>query len=388
MPLTMIETLLALTLIGICFIGFMQWKSQTDGDPRLKAEVERKNQEIGELKNQLIESKSEKDKLSGQGKELYDRYKSLESDLKVVMKERDSSTARNTKYETQEEQKQMKHEEMVSKLEEAKVTLEDERMRIRREDEERQQKALEERDRMWAEHEITVNALLGDLVKKPQYSFTGYDNTNLPEGFDGSLKPDFMIGFLEQYVIFDSKVSKSQDLQNYISDAVKKTAKKVKGNDAIYSTIFLVVPTDAVATLKKLSFYEEGFTFYVVSPESLEPILASLKRIETYEFAQEMDPQERENIIDMIAQFDFHISTRNAVDFHLLEHGIETLNKLRSTNSEFTKEVMIKRQKIRNVNLNTADVKQMTSDPEVVHQKLIELTNPKAKLAAQDRKIG
>ena len=277
---------------------------------------------------------------------------------------------------------------MAVKLEEAKVSLEDEKVRIRREDEQRQQKELAERDRMWAEHEITVNALLSDLVKKPQYSFTGYDNTNLPEGFDGSLKPDFMISFLEQYIIFDAKVSRSQDLQNYISDAVKKTAKKVKGNAAIYGTIFLVVPTDAVATLKKLSFYEEGFTFYVVSPESLEPILASLKTIERYEFTQEMDPQEREYIIDMIAQFDFHISTRNAVDFHLLDHGIETLRKLRNNDSEFAKEVMIKRQKIRNVNLNTADVKQMTSDPEVVHNKLIELTDPKAKLADQDLKLG
>ena len=120
----------------------------------------------------------------------------------------------------------------------------------------------------------------------------------------------------------------------------------------------------------------------------MEPILASLKRIETYEFAQEMDPQERENIIDMIAQFDFHISTRNAVDFHLLEHGIETLNKLRGTDSDFAKEVMIKRQKIRNVNLNTADVKLMTSDPAVVHQKLVELTDPKAKLAEEDRKLA
>ena len=55
---TMTTTLLFAALVGIGFIGFMQWKSQTDGDPRLKAEIERKTQEVGELKNQLIESKS------------------------------------------------------------------------------------------------------------------------------------------------------------------------------------------------------------------------------------------------------------------------------------------------------------------------------------------
>ncbi len=387
--MTILTILSGIILIGIGFIAWKMYATAKDGDPYLKAELEKKNQEIGEINNRFSEMKSEKDKLSGQGKELYDRYKSLESEYKSTTKERDGLANRIAKYEAEEDRRQKKHEDMIAQQEAARKTLEDEKLRIRREDEEYKTRELAERDRMWNDHEQSVIALLGELCKKPQFGFDTYDNANLPEGFHGNLKPDFMIGFLNQYIIFDAKVSRSQDLQNYLKDAVKKTAKKVKGNEDIYSTIFLVVPTDAVLELKQTAFYEEGFTFYIVSPESLEPILASLKKIEQYEFAQEMDPQERENIVDMLAHFDFHISTRNAVDYHLLQHGVETLSKLRGKDSKLLQEMIIKRQKMRNLNFNTADVKQLAADPEAVHQKLMALTEPQAKLSKEDvKKLG
>ncbi len=380
----MIEALLGLTLIGVAFIGFQQWRSQADGDPRLKAEIEKKNQDIGELKNQMIEMKSEKDELAGKGKQLYDNFKNLEADMKAMSKERDGLSVRVTKFEAENEQKQKRHEDMATKLEEAKAALEDEKVRIRREDKERQQQLIEDRDRMWNDHEQSVVALLGGLTKKEHCEFTSYSNTNLPEGFSGSLKPDFMISFLEQYIIFDAKVSRSQDLQNYMKESVKKTAAKIKGNQKIYSTVFLVVPTDAVQSLKQVSFYEEGFTFYVISPEALEPILASLKRMESYEFTEGIDPQERENIVDLVAAFDFHVSTRNAHELQMIYHGLETLHKAQNTNPELMAEAMIKKAKIRNLNLSTAETKELVANPKEVAQQLLELVEPKAKISKED----
>ncbi len=380
----MIEALLGLTLIGVAFIGFQQWRSQADGDPRLKAEIEKKNQDIGELKNQMIEMKSEKDELAGKGKQLYDNFKNLEADMKAMSKERDGLSVRVTKFEAENEQKQKRHEDMATKLEEAKAALEDEKVRIRREDKERQQQLIEDRDRMWNDHEQSVVALLGGLTKKEHCEFTSYSNTNLPEGFSGSLKPDFMISFLEQYIIFDAKVSRSQDLQNYMKESVKKTAAKIKGNQKIYSTVFLVVPTDAVQSLKQVSFYEEGFTFYVISPEALEPILASLKRMESYEFTEGIDPQERENIVDLVAAFDFHVSTRNAHELQMIYHGLETLHKAQNTNPELMAEAMIKKAKIRNLNLSTAETKELVANPKEVAQQLLEIVEPKAKISKED----
>ena len=185
-------------------------------------------------------------------------------------------------------------------------------------------------------------------------------------------------------MIFDAKVSKATNLQTYISEQVKSTAKKVKGKENIYPRIFLVVPTHAVSEMKKTSYYEEGFTFFVVSPEALEPILASLKRIADYEFAEAMDPLERENIVDLIAQFDFHISTRNAADLFLMQHGIETIGKTQSINPDLAKEVAIKKAKMRVLSQKSSDQKQFIANPELISERLLELVSPKSQISKED----
>jgi len=383
--MTGIYILLGFLLTASGYIAWTLNHSRQEGDPRLKAEIERRTEEIGELKNQLTTLKSEKDELAGKGKQLYDNYKNIESDLKIAIKERDTLAARITKFEAHQEQLEKNMEEKFEKAESMREAFEDEKRRIRHEDEEREQREREERDRMWAEHENNIVSLLTDLCKKPQLSFTSFDNTNLPEGFHGTLKPDFMIEFLGQYVIFDAKVSKSENMQIYIRDQVKKTAGKVKGKqEKIYPTIFLVIPTDAITELKKLSYYEEGFSFFIVSPEALAPILASLKKIESYEFAQGMDPQERENVVDLVAQFDFHISSRNAVDFLLMQHGLETLAKTEQIDPELARDAAIKKAKMRSLAFNSAEHKQLAANPELLREKMQEFVKPKAQISQEE----
>jgi len=371
------NTLLVITVIGIATLSWLFLRSKQTGDPHLSAELERRREEIGELKNQCIQLKSEKDELSGNNKVLF----AEKSDIKAQLKELSTRVAT---FEAEEKRKDREHQTSLEKLEAAQKSLERERERVTRADAARQEQEMEERDRLWAEHEHTVVAHLTELCRKPQYGFTCYDNANLPEGFHGSLKPDVLIEFIGQYVIFDAKVSKASNMQTYIADQVKKTATKVKGKKDIYPTVFLVIPTHAVGELKKLSYYEDGFSFFVVSPEALEPILATLKRIANYEFAQEMDPQQRENLVDILAHLDFHISTRNAVDWHLMQHGIATLAKIRETDPELLTEVLVKREKIRNINFNTSDVKELVANPERVQERLLELTQPHPQLSKKD----
>ncbi|MCF7844610.1 MAG: hypothetical protein K9M03_02160 [Kiritimatiellales bacterium] len=377
--MTLTNILLSATLIGIGIVLFKVSRTRGEGDPLLEAELDRRKEEIGELKGKLDEQKSELNELKGKGKQ-------LSADYMKAQAKNEELGAQVAEFKAQQKQREQDQEHALVKLDAAEKSLADEKLRIRREDEERLQKAEEERDRMWAEHEISVVSLLTDLCKKRQYSFTCYDNTTLPEeeGFRGHFKPDFVISFLDQFVIFDAKVSKSENIQKYIQDNVKSTAKKAKGKENIYPTIFFVVPTEAMKELKQTAYYEDGFTFYAVSPEALEPILASLKKIATYELAQEMDPQERENIIDLIAQFDFHISTRNTIDYGLMQHGLDTLSRVQSMNPDLIKEVAVKKGKMRNLNMNTAENKQMIASPEALHQKLLELVEPKAKIAKED----
>jgi len=379
--------LLSIILIGgFSLTAWLIRRGQSVADPHLKAELDRRTQEIGELKNQISKITSEKDEMAGKGRQLIAELTNIKGDIKAISNERDILQKQVNKFEEEAIRREKEQQSAIEKLYTAVKNSETEKARIIREDEKRQQTLMEERDRMWNDHEQNVIAQLHSLVKKEGCVFDAYDNSNLPEGFSGTRKPDFMIGFLDQYIIFDAKVSRSQDLQTYIKSSVKSTAEKFESNDKIYRTIFLVVPNDAVATLKQISFYEKGFHFYVISPAALEPILASFKKIETYEFAEAMDPQERENIIDLVAAFHYHISYRNAFDYKLIEHGIKTLEKSEELNPEILSEALIKVAKMRNLTLNNAEVKELAADPTMISPKMLELIEPKAKISKEDLK--
>lgn len=355
--------------------------------PSLPSADPGKDHKIGELEEALKKAEGEKNELIGKNKELFAQHERLKAKFEAQDKECKDLQKKVTKFETNEEQQKKAEEKKLGDLENSRKAFEDAEKRVNDEALAKRQMEEEERDRLWAEHENSVISLLTDICKKPQFGFTSYNNESLPEDFHGDFKPDFLVEFLNQYVIFDAKFSeKPANLQTYINNQVQKTAKKVEGKEKIYPTIFLVVPTFAIGELKKTDYYEKSFTFYVVPPEALAPILASLKKIEHYEFAEDLDPQKREAFVDLVAQFDFHISTRNAIEFHLLQHGIETLQKTQSTDPNLAKKVALKKAKIRPFNFKGAEHKQLVATPEMVQERLMELIAPKSQIDKEDIK--
>ncbi len=348
---------LLVAILGVC--SFAAWKlataKNTDGTidaekeqlmqdfALVKANLEKKSEEVGELKSLLETERNESHERKGKMKNIYDATTKLEAKFEAVSKERDELKRLVTKHEAQAQDRETANERRISELARLEQALKEERQRVIREDEERMRQLEEERDRLWANHEIGVVAALTDLCKQPAFSFTSYTNTNLPDGFDGSLKPDFMIDFLGQYVIFDAKVSKAKSMQTYITSQIKSTVEKVKGNDQIYKSIFLVVPTSALAELKTHHHIVEGYNLYIIGPEAVAPILASLKRISMYEFAEQMDPEQRENIVQLIAELDFHINLRNAADLILTKMGTDLLQKAQKVDPELAEEVALKK---------------------------------------------
>lgn len=86
------------------------------------------------------------------------------------------------------------------------------------------------------------------------------------------------------------------------------------------------MPAQELQELKTLSFIEEGFSFYVISLDSIEPILASLKKISEYETIADFDPQDRETIVNLIANYDRHISLQNAANILFTKESIGLMN--------------------------------------------------------------
>lgn len=346
---------IVLILAVTALVGFALWKQSQPAASGSSIELERENaklhaalesaqKEVGSLRSQLEAEKAEKQEQQGKSKQQFAHNTKLEAQLEQVTRERDELKKKEAKHEADAERHQKDLAAQLAKVEAATKSFEQEKLRVIREEEEKRAAAEANRDRIWAEHEKSVIATMLSLCKQPQYAFTCYSNTDLPEGFDGSLKPDVMIEFLDQYVIFDAKKSKSESLSTYINNTVKTTVTKVKKNPKIASMIFLVVPSEAISELKTHHAVHEGYTFYVISPEALAPILASLKRITAYEFAEQMDPQQRENIVQLIAEYDFHVNLRNAVDLVVSKMGAELSKKAERLDPAMSAEVAHRKQ--------------------------------------------
>lgn len=350
---------------------------------QMKAELTEKNKKLGELTQELQTEKSERDQLSGKGKQLFVEITTLKEKHDSLMKEKERVAQELVHFQAEEKRKTESFDKKISQLDEAKNALEDEKKRIRKEDEEEAEQEKANRDRMWSEHEENVKSTLFELAKRPQYNFQSYDNKNLPEGFGGKFKPDFMIEFLGQYVIFDAKVSRSDSLQTYVNNQIKSTAEKINNDAKIYPMIFFVVPTDAIALLTKTHFQEQGYEFFIISPEAIPMLLSAFKKISAYELAEQMDPRDRENIVTLIAEFDHHINMRNALDIIASQTGIAVLSKVQNLKKDLKEEIRMKKGKMRIQPPSPTELKTLMLDTDTQQDEINTLTSPQASIPEQ-----
>ena len=307
----------------------------------------------------------------------------LEAERKNITK----LDAEIAKFAAEKEQKFKEHQVGIDKINQADQALKDERGRVLESEKAKKEKSEQERDRLWNDHEVNVVSWITDLCKQPSFSFTCFSNTTLPpEDFIGKFMPDVAISFLNQYVIFDAKVSKAENLNTYIQDQVKSTASKIeaaKMGSKIYPHVFLVVPTEAIAQLPKLHHIHGVYTFYVVSKESIVPILSLLKRITTYDLAESIDPQQREKFIHSLADLVSHIHYRNAHDVLLVAKGIEVLENVKERDLELTNEVEEKRKDKKFV-LKPTEVKRIANSTEVQRKEIETYQQPIAPVPSKE----
>ena len=334
---------------------------------RLTVELENKNKKNWELWSEIERERQEKNEFIWKNKQMFAELTSYREKNANMLNESSELKKRLNKFDSDQERREKDFETKVSELENARKSLDDEKLRIRREDEQKIQMQEAERDRMWNEHEIISVSRMKEVCQKWEFWFSFHDNTSLPESFDGSLKPDFLVEFLWQYIVFDAKMSRSANLQNYISDQVKNTAKKIKlskNKDDVYKTVFFIIPTIEIASLKKTCFYEEWFSFFIVSIEWFEPILSIFKKLQDYDLADSFDPHERENIVNIIAAFDFHINRRNSIDIISSIEWLKISALKNNLDSQTLEQIDIKKKKMRIEKLKDTEMKRFIHNPE------------------------
>jgi hypothetical protein len=322
----------------------------------------------------------EANQLRGRAEQLQLQAAKSDSQLSTKSTEVAELTKKLAAYESTEAQRKRDAEKSITDLENARKALEEERKRVLEDERQVREAAENVRTRIWSLHEESSRSAMKEICQKADIALTSFDNTSLPEGFDPKLKPDFMIRLLGQYVIFDTKSSQSQSLQTYIKSQVQATAKKIKASESyndIYKTVFFVIPDIGLKDIKETFFVEQGISFSVIPIQAFEPIVRTLRRLEDYELAEKYDPQERENIINVLATYDQYVRQQNAVNILSTIRGIKVMSEKESIPAEVQSAVDARRAKLRLEQMSTSSLKKLMDDPELQAKELLELIAPK-----------
>ena len=183
---------------------------------------------------------------------------------------------------------------------------------------------LEKMKWTWGEHEKDVENHLKLICRNHVIKYISQEDFPHPRN-----KPDNSIEIMDQLIVFDAKSPANDDLSNfpkYIklqTESLKKYAK----HDDVKKDLFLVIPSNTLHVINKFTYNIGDYNVYIVTKDALEPIILSLKKIEEYEFADKLSPEERDNVCRIIGKFAHTTKRRIQIDQFFAEEFLDTLNK-------------------------------------------------------------
>ncbi len=180
---------------------------------------------------------------------------------------------------------------------------------------------LEGMKETWSKHQENAKNIIKSICQKHTIEYVD----QVP--FKGS--PDNTIKICEEFVIFDAKSPSSEDLKNfpiYIKAQTESVKKYIK-EDSVRKDIFLVIPSNTVHVIESFSYNMADYNVYIVTIDVLEPLILSLKKIEEYEFVNQLSPEERENICRVIGKFAHMTKRRIQIDHFFARQFLDILTK-------------------------------------------------------------
>ncbi len=235
--------------------------------------------------------------LSAELSALKQKLDSLETELKRIQEE-------NTRFKSTEEERRKTHDSSIHNLDVTIRRIQDDNQKEKEEKHREEINRLLEQEKTWSNHEENVKGRIKTICGKHGIEYV----EKVP--FKGS--PDNTLKINDEYIVLDAKSPKnSDDLSNfpkYIREQAEKVSKYAK-EENVRKEIFLVVPTNTLEALEQFEFKLSDYTVYVISMDALEPIVLALQKIEEYEFAESLSPEERDNICRVIGKF-VHLSKR------------------------------------------------------------------------------
>jgi len=316
--------------------------------------ADKKNQQaIGQLKEDLSASQARYDQLNAQ---FIEAQKTL-----AELRQR-------------EEERTREHDGRVTELMALKKQLEDDRLRVQAERDAEIRSEYAAMEQTWKKHEEVVEQSLRSICQRHTLEYC--DKEKFPFS---TKKPDNAVIIADQYVIFDAKSPKNSDeLGNfplYIKNQAE-AAKKYAKEENVKKEIFLVVPANTLAYLEDFCLDMAEYRVYVVTHECLEPVVLALKKIEDYQFVDQLSPEDRENICHVIGKFAHATKRRMQIDTYFFNEFLGLLKSCESLPDDILQKVvdyekaekmnppMEKRKKLIPIKDLEHDIKKITKEAE------------------------
>jgi predicted nucleic acid-binding Zn-ribbon protein len=287
----------------------------------LSEKVLERNNRITELSNQLATGLAQYKNSEAQVLALKTEMAETKESLRQVHQNLNEAREECIQLKSEEEVRKKEHSRAMDTFQKWREQLQAERNREIEERQEAEIERLKNLKQTWTEHESHVKARMKMLCQKHTIEYVNE--------FPHRGTPDNAIKLTNEYIVFDAKSPAADDLDNfplYLKEQAEK-AKKYARQEAVKKDIFFIVPSNTLEVIKQTVFTLADYEVYVVSLDVLEPLLLCLQKIETYEFAEQLTPEKRENICRIIGRFTHLTKRRIQIDSFFAKQFMEMVLK-------------------------------------------------------------
>ena len=317
--------ILLITLIIISVINFKTSKNKHDNNNKenleiLQSEIIKKEEKIKNLEEdiKILDAKMISfEQIKAEKIQVYEKLKITEQDKNNLKNEVNKLLAN-------EESRNETLRKSIASTNTLQQNLQTEIARVNDERVEKEKELQEKMKKSWAEHEKDVQRYIQLICNNHIIKYIGQEDFPHPRN-----KPDNCIEIMDQLIIFDAKSPANNDLSNfpkYIKDQTENLKKYAK-HENVKKDLFLVIPSNTLSVINQYTYNIGDYNVNIITKDSLEPIILSLKKIEEYEFADKLSPEERDNICRIIGKFAHTTKRRIQIDQFFANEFLDTLSK-------------------------------------------------------------
>ena len=321
-----------LVVIFLGFAGLAIYLKQPKSDN--EDQIELKDSRISILEKELVQKDTNTSNLNKQleiaaakvgGFEQIKIEKArLEERLEIIERERNTLKSETISFQKAEEGRQKEANKNFATAVTLQLSLEKEKERLNDERVKEKEELLNKMKLKWSDHEKEVQNHLQLICRNNVIKYISQEDFPHPRN-----KPDNSIEIMEQLIVFDAKSPANDDLTNfpkYIKLQTESLKKYAKHED-VKNDLFLVIPSNTLDVINQFHYNIGDYNVYIITKDALEPIILSLKKIEDYEFADKLSPEDRDNVCRIIGKFAHTTKRRIQIDEFFAREFLDTLTK-------------------------------------------------------------